>query len=110
MSKGQTLARTNNKPVTRIAQPGQRGHTVWGFEINVPTNFGTRYDSAAVTHTTNHVEREPKYGSRSRMRLLNFVTRACPILNQSHLTNRLQASSSAVRFALSQIDHQSILA
>src|ERR1700756_2051445 len=28
MSSGQTLTRTNNKPVTRIAQPGQSGHTV----------------------------------------------------------------------------------
>src|SRR5881628_2788078 len=28
ISNGQTLTRTNNNPVTRIAQPGQSGHTV----------------------------------------------------------------------------------
>src|ERR1700704_2200259 len=55
MSNGQTLTRTNNNPVTRIAQPGHSGHTVWGFEISVPTDFGTRYDSAAVTQTTTQV-------------------------------------------------------
>src|ERR1700751_5501722 len=39
---GQTLTRTNNNPVTRIAQPGQSGHTVLGFEATIPTRVGTR--------------------------------------------------------------------
>jgi hypothetical protein len=62
MSNGQTLTRTNNIPDTRIAHPGQSGHTVWGFEIITPASFGTRYDNAVVTHTTSHVERESQYG------------------------------------------------
>ena len=70
MSNGQTLTRTNNNPVTRIAQPGQSGHTVWGFEISIPTSFGTRYDNAVVTHTTSNVERESRYGWLCEMRLL----------------------------------------
>src|SRR5437660_5813166 len=48
MSRGQTLRRTNSNPVTRIAQPGQSGHTVCGFEANKPTRVGTRYDDAIV--------------------------------------------------------------
>jgi hypothetical protein len=67
MSSGQTLIRTNNNPVTRIAQPGHSGHTVWGFDVSAPISFGTRYENAAVTHTTSQVEREPKYDSRSKM-------------------------------------------
>src|SRR5215470_6551956 len=39
---GQRLTRTNNNPVTRIAQPGQSGHTVWGLETRVPTSIGTK--------------------------------------------------------------------
>src|SRR5437773_530308 len=62
ISNGQTLTRTNNNPVTRIAQPGQSGHTVWGFEISIPARAGTRYDNAIVTHTTSNVERESKDG------------------------------------------------
>jgi hypothetical protein len=62
MSSGQTLTLTNNNPVTRVAQPGQSGHTVWGFEISIPVRVGTRYDNAIVTHTTSNVERESKYG------------------------------------------------
>src|SRR5215472_5644514 len=58
MSSGQILARTNSKPVTKIAQPGQSGHTVWGFAINSVTSVGTRYDNAMVTHTTSDVEGE----------------------------------------------------
>src|SRR5215471_1431325 len=59
---GQRLVRTNNNPVTRIAQPGQSGQTVLGFEISVPIRVGTRYDDATITHTTSKVERESKYG------------------------------------------------
>src|SRR6266550_2807524 len=59
---GQRLTRTNNNPVTRIAQPGQSGHTVLGFEASIPTSIGTRYDKAVVTHTTSHVERASKCG------------------------------------------------
>jgi hypothetical protein len=73
MSSGQTLMRTNNNPVTRIAHPGQSGHTVCGFEASTPASLGTRYDNAAVTHNTSHVEREPKYGSVCRRRLLAIL-------------------------------------
>src|SRR4029077_2293161 len=45
MSNGQTVTRANNNPVTRIAQPGHSGHTVWGFETSIPTRVGTRYDN-----------------------------------------------------------------
>jgi hypothetical protein len=62
ISNGQTLTRTNNNAVTRIAHPGQSGHTVFGFETSIPTRVGTRYDDAIVTHTTSNVERESKYG------------------------------------------------
>jgi hypothetical protein len=62
MSNGQIVKRTNNNPVTRIAQPGQSGHTVWGFEISNPASLGTRYDMAIVTHATSHVERKSEYG------------------------------------------------
>jgi hypothetical protein len=58
MTTGQTLTRTNNNPVTRIAQPGQSGHTVLGFAASMPTSFGARYDNAIVAHTISHVERE----------------------------------------------------
>ena len=89
MSSGQTLTLTNNNPVTRIAQPGQTGHTVWGFETSIPTRVGIRYDIAIVTHTTSNVERESEYGSLLKMRLLKFVIRASsPILKHSRLTNR----------------------
>src|SRR6266576_6728865 len=57
ISTGQTLTRTNNSPATRIAQPGQSGHTVCGFEISIPVRVGTRYDNAIVTHTRTNVER-----------------------------------------------------
>ena len=73
MSSGQTLNLTNDNPATSIAQPGQSGHTVWGSETSIPTNFGTRYDNAVVTHTTSHVERESKYGSQCAKRLLSIV-------------------------------------
>jgi hypothetical protein len=89
MSSGQTLTLTNNNPVTRIAQPGQSGHTVWGFETSIPTRVGTRYDNAIVVHTTSNVERESKYGSLLKMRLLKFVIRASPpIVKHSRLTHR----------------------
>src|SRR5438874_2985112 len=74
ITTGQTLTRTNNNPATRIAQPGQSGHTVWGFETSIPTRLGTRYDNAMVTHTTNSVERESTYGSLLEMRRLTLVT------------------------------------
>jgi hypothetical protein len=61
MSNGQTLPGTNNNPATRIAQPGHSGHTVWGFEVSIAVSFGTRYDNAVVTQTTNNVERESTY-------------------------------------------------
>jgi len=73
---GQRLTRTNNKPATRIAQPGQSGHTVWGFETRVPTRVGTKYDDATVRHPTSNVERELRFGAPLEMRLLKFVTRA----------------------------------
>ena len=77
ISSGQTLTRTNSNPLTKIAQPGHSGQTVWGFETSTPTDFGTRYDKAVVPHTTSHVERERKYSS-PRMRLVKFVIRAGP--------------------------------
>jgi hypothetical protein len=55
---GQILTGTNTNPVTRIAQPGQSGHTVWGFETSIPTILGTKYDNAMVTHATSGVDRE----------------------------------------------------
>src|ERR1700751_5189277 len=39
ISNGQTLTRTNNNPATRVAQPGQSGQTVWGFEISIPASL-----------------------------------------------------------------------
>src|SRR6476660_2019965 len=95
MSSGQTLTLTNNNPVTRIAQPGQSGHTVWGFETSIPTRDGTRYDDAIVTHTTSKVERE-LYIPPLKIRLPKFVMPASRIVKHSPLTNRFQA----VRFAL----------
>src|SRR6476660_6099252 len=81
ITTGQTLTRTNNNPATRIAQPGQSGHTVWGFETSIPTRVGTRYDIAIVTHATSNVERESKYGSLLKMRLLlKFVMPASPLI------------------------------
>src|SRR6476646_5209907 len=80
ITTGQTLTRTNNNPATRIAQPGQSGHTVWGFETSIPTRVGTRYDNAIVTHTTSNVERESKCGSLLKVRLLKFVMRASPLI------------------------------
>src|ERR1700751_147552 len=73
ISSGQRPTRTNNNPVTRIAQPGQSGHTVWGFESSTPTSFGTRYDNAVVTHTTSNVERESKCGWLCEKRVLAIV-------------------------------------
>src|SRR5579871_6178025 len=70
---GQTLTRTNNNPATRIAQPGQSGHTVWGFETSIPTRVGTRYDDAMVRHTTSQVERESKYRRLCEKRLRAIV-------------------------------------
>src|SRR5258708_29342661 len=81
ISNGQTLTRTNDNPATRIAQPGQSGHTVCGFEISIPVRVGTRYDNAIVTHTTTNVERESTYGSRLEMRLLTFVKCSPPIVS-----------------------------
>src|ERR1700751_1969586 len=52
ITTGQTLTRSNSNPVTRIAQPGQSGHTVLGFEASIPTSVGTRYDDAIVTQNT----------------------------------------------------------
>src|ERR1700751_5818262 len=62
ITTGQTVMRTNNNPATRIAQPGQSGHTVWGFDTSIFTRVGTRYDNAIVTHATRKVEREPENG------------------------------------------------
>jgi hypothetical protein len=90
ITTGQTLTRTNNNPVTRTAQPGQSGHTVWGFETSIPTRVGTRYDNAIVTHTKINVEPEP-YISRSKIRLLKFVMRASGIVKHTPLTNRFHA-------------------
>src|ERR1700741_2547292 len=53
ISNGHSLTRINSTPATRVAQPGQSGHTVWGFEISVPTIVGTRYDNTVVAHTTS---------------------------------------------------------
>src|SRR6476660_8931776 len=80
ITTGQALTRTNNKPATRIAQPCQSGHTVWGFETSIPTRVGTRYDNAIVTHTPSNVEWESKYGSPLKMRLLKFVIPASPLI------------------------------
>src|SRR6476620_66459 len=80
ITTGQALTRTNNKPVTKIAQPGQSGHTVWGFETSIPTRVGTRHDNAIVTHTPSNVEWESKYGSPLKMRLLKFVIPASPLI------------------------------
>src|SRR4029077_2538176 len=55
ITSGQTLTRTNNNPATRIAQPGQSGHTVWGFELTILTTVGTKYDNAIVEHATSNV-------------------------------------------------------
>src|SRR6266404_4650408 len=82
ISNGQTLTRTNNNPATRIAQPGQSGHTVWGFEISVPVRVGTRYDNAIVTHATSNVERESEYGWLREMRLLAIVM-TMPLASQN---------------------------
>src|SRR5436305_13722437 len=62
MSRGQILVRTSNNPATRIAQPGQSGQTVLGFETRNPTSRGTRYDNAVVRHTTSTVERKSRGG------------------------------------------------
>src|SRR3981189_2058851 len=48
ITTGQTLTRTNNNPATRIAQPGQSGHTVFGFEATIPARVGTRYAERIV--------------------------------------------------------------
>src|SRR6478752_1902530 len=72
ITTGQRLMRINNNPVTKIAQPGQSGHTVLGFEIRVPIRVGTRYDSATVAQTTSNVERRSEYGLRL-IRLPKFV-------------------------------------
>src|SRR4030095_8491588 len=42
MSHGQTLIRTNNNPVTKIAQPGQIGQRVWGSVVATLASFGMR--------------------------------------------------------------------
>src|SRR5947199_10237046 len=76
ITTGQTLTRTNNNPVTRIAQPGQSGHTVLGFETTIPATVGTRYEDAIVTQTTSNDERKPKYGSQLKMRIVKRVTTA----------------------------------
>jgi hypothetical protein len=73
ISNGHTLTRTNNNPVTRIAHPGQSGHTVCGFEISTAASFGTRYDNAIVTHTTRNVARTSRYGWLREMRLSAIV-------------------------------------
>jgi hypothetical protein len=76
ITTNQSLTGSSNNPVTRIAQPGQSGHTVWGFEASTPTKVGTRYDNAIVAHATSNVERESRYGLLFRIRLLKFVMRA----------------------------------
>src|SRR5437763_10381102 len=76
ITTGQALTRTNNNPATRIAQPGQSGHTVWRFETTIPATVGTRYEDAIVTQTTSNDERKPKYGSQLKMRLVKLVTHA----------------------------------
>src|SRR5206468_3370296 len=39
---GQIRPGTSNKTETRMAQPGQNGHTVCGFKIIAPSSFGAR--------------------------------------------------------------------
>lgn len=39
---GQTRVGTSNKIETRMAEPGQNGHTVCGFKIIAPSSFGAR--------------------------------------------------------------------
>jgi len=73
ISNGQTLTRTSNNPVTRIAHPGQSGHTVLGFEISSVASLGTRYDKAAITPTTSNVARESRCGWLCEMRLSAIV-------------------------------------
>src|SRR6266480_1802176 len=80
ISNGQRVTRTNNNPVTRIAQPGQSGHTVWGFETSIPATVGTRYEDAIVAHTTSNDERKSQCGSQLKMRLVKLVTHASLIL------------------------------
>src|SRR5947208_17086146 len=41
ITTGQALRRSSNNPATRIPQPGQSGHTVWGFETSKLTRVGT---------------------------------------------------------------------
>src|SRR5215469_9540907 len=89
ITNGQRLTRTNNNPVTRIAQPGQSGHTVWGFETNIPTKVGTRYDDAMVTHTTSHVERESKYGWPCEKRFGAIVMMRLRRCKRGHAQKRL---------------------
>jgi hypothetical protein len=69
----QRWTRTSNNPATRIAQPGQSGHTVLGFEISLPIKLGTRYDDAIVRHTTINVERLTENRLPSRMRPLDLL-------------------------------------
>src|SRR6476660_442812 len=83
ISNGQTLMRTNNNPTTRIAQPGQSGHTVLGFEATIPATFGTRYDIAVITHTTSNVERKSEYGWLREIRLLALVMTMPPASQNS---------------------------
>jgi hypothetical protein len=97
MSSGQTLTLTNNNPVTKIAQPGQSGHTVRGFEISVPTSFGTRYDNALVTHTTSNVERESKYRWLCEKRLVAIVMTMPRAWRNPHHGRTVSVEFSAVR-------------
>jgi hypothetical protein len=97
ISNGQTLTRTNNNPVTRIAQPGQSGHTVWGFEISIPASFGTRYDNAVVMHTTSNVERESEYGGPCEKRLLAIVMTIPRARRNPHHGQNRAVEFSAVR-------------
>ena len=64
--------RTNINPATRIAQPGQSGHTVWGFETTILTKVGTRYDNAIVD--AYHKQRRTEIQIRLAR---NAVTEVC---------------------------------
>jgi hypothetical protein len=76
----QRLTRTNNNPVTKIAQPGQSGHTVCGLATSMPTSFGMRYD-AVVMHTTRNVNQKPEYAWLRAMRLLAAM--AMPLVSRN---------------------------
>jgi len=103
MSSGQTLTLTNNNPVTRIAQPGQSGHTVWGFEATIPISFGTRYDNPVVTHTTSHVERESRYSCLLEKRLVAIVMTMPGARRNQHHGPNCPLEFSAVRIVMGKV-------